>query len=76
MWLPWQQEKVYSSSFAFKTSPLYFRKNHKVSRKSFCRFGIMLQKPQGGGGGGEILSPNRVNDSSNLEKLFRIFGFP
>ena len=29
MWLPWQQEKVYLSSFASKKSPIKLMKNHK-----------------------------------------------
>ena len=49
MWLPRQQEKVYVSSFAFKTSPIIFlviftRFNFK--KKRLCCFGVMPQKLQ------------------------------
>ena len=30
---------------------VYFRKSHKLSRKKLLSFGVMLEKPQGGGGG-------------------------
>ena len=36
MWLPWQQLKVYLSSFAFTTSPIYFKeKSQGFKRKDF-----------------------------------------
>ena len=37
--------------------PVLVSKHHKVSRKIFCRFGVMLQMPQGGH---TPSSPNRV----------------
>ena len=36
-------------------------KFRRFQERSFCRFGVMLQKPQGGGGGGVKNTPSSPN---------------
>ena len=69
MRLLWQQKKVYLSSFGFKTSPIYFRKSHKVSRKkSLSSWSYAPKASRGGGGGGHLLSPMiGLKDKYNLQ---------
>ena len=63
MWLSWQQEKVYLSSFDFKTLPIYFWKIHKVSRKIRSLFMSYVPKTTRGH---PLPSPNRVEKLNNL----------
>ena len=50
--VPWQQGKVNLSNFCFKTSPIYFKKCHKIEEKNLLMFWSYAPKLRGRGGGG------------------------
>ena len=57
MWFPWQQEKVYLSSFAVKTLPIYFLGQVKrFQEKAFVVSELCSKNLKGG----PRPSPNRV----------------